>query len=217
MGYIHTVSINQGAEYLIEPNLFATVGGTSTVLTAAIANFELFPGAYVVLRVNQVDANATLNVNNTGAKPIYYNGISISSDLLTNNNIYGFIYDGNTWNIIGDATNQDIMLGTKADWQLKYNYIAPRGTILIYTDNGNYIDENEHLKIVPAIKVADGSTPCIDLPFVGDDVKAEIKRELQTHITDNIRHITADERIFWNNKINCNDTVTDSNLVLNRN
>jgi hypothetical protein len=51
------------------------VGGTSTALTAAISNFELAAGVYVNIKVGTVDANATLNVNNTGAKDIYYNGM----------------------------------------------------------------------------------------------------------------------------------------------
>lgn len=217
MGYIHTVSIDGGSNYLIEPNLFATAGGTSLALTAAITDFTLFSGAYVIIKVGQVGANATLNVNNTGNKPIYYNGVRISADLLSADNIYGFVYDGTNWNVIGDATNQDIMIGTKAEWQVRYAYTAPRGTILIYTDNGSYEDENENTIVVPAIKIADGSTPCADLPFVGDDIKAEIMRQLQAHITDNVRHITAAERTFWNNKINCVDAVSENNLILNRN
>ena len=103
MGYIHTVKINSSDTYLIEPNLFATADGTSTALTAGISNFELYPGAYVLIRVSTVDANATLNVNNTGAKPIYYNGVAISANLLTEDNIYGLVYDGMKWNVMGDA------------------------------------------------------------------------------------------------------------------
>lgn len=216
MGYIHTVSISNDGQYLIEPNLFATAGGTSTELTAGISNFELFSGAYVLIRVGNVDANATLNVNNTGAKPIYYNGVAISANLLTEDNIYGLVYDGEKWNIMGDAAGQNIMFGTTAEWQARYNFVAPRGTIMIYTNHGT-VEINGATIAVPGIKVGDGSTPSIDLPFVGDAVKQELLIIINNHINDNIRHITAEERTFWNNKINCEDTVNSNNLILNRN
>lgn len=216
MAYIHTVAISNDGQYLIEPNLFATASGTSTALTAGINNFSLFPGAYVNIKVGTVGANATLNVNNTGAKSIYYNDIQISEGLLTENNIYGFIYDGTNWVVIGDITAQNIMFGTTAEWGARAAYKAPQGTILIYTDHGT-IEEDNNQKTVPGIKVSDGSTPCIDLPFVGDDVKEQIMTVLNNHINDNVRHITAQERTFWNNKINCEDAVTSNNLILNRN
>lgn len=104
MGYIHTVNITGDQSYLIEPKLFATAGGTKFALTAGITNFTLMNGAYVHIKVGEVGANATLNVNNTGAIDIYYNGTQINADTLTENNIYTFIYDGLHWNILGDIT-----------------------------------------------------------------------------------------------------------------
>ena len=73
MAYIHSVSITNDQTYLIEPLIFATAGGTSSALTAGITNFALVSGAYIHLKVGTVTANATLNVNNTGNKDIYYN------------------------------------------------------------------------------------------------------------------------------------------------
>lgn len=220
MGYIHTITIDNNQSYLIEPLLFSTVGGTSIALTAAINNFSLAPGAYVHLKIGEVGANATLNVNNTGAKSIYYNNVQISAGMLTENNIYTFVYDGTNWVVLGDITGKNILINTTTNWQSLYNQKYPRGTILIYTDRGTVtetVNNEEVTKTVPGIKISDGSTPIIDLPFVGDDVIAAVRAEINTHINDNVRHITAAERAFWNNKINCNDTVTNSNLVLNRN
>lgn len=39
---------------------------------------------------------------------------------------------------------------------------------------------------------------------------------LDNHINDNVRHITAEERTFWNNKLNCT-TVSEERLIFNRN
>lgn len=200
--------------------LFATATGTSSALTATIDNYSLISGSYVHIKVGEVSANATLNINNTGAKLIYYSGVPISSGMLSDGNIYTFVYTGTYWEVIGDITGQNILIGTTAEWTQRHNYVAPRGTILIYTDHGTItttINGIEVTKTVPGIKIADGSTPVIDMPFVGDDVAAAIRREITDHINDNVRHITAAERLFWNNKINCNDAVNENNLILNRN
>lgn len=220
MSYIHALQIDNGTTHLIEPLLYATAEGTSSALTASISNFELVAGVYVNVKVGSVNANATLNVNGTGAKDIYYKGIKINSDTLTDGNIYTFIYTGTYWEILGDVTSKNIIVGTQAEWQTRYNQVLPRGVIMIYTNHGTIteiIDNVEVTKNVPGIKIADGSTPAADLPFVGDDVVAIIENELNSHINDNIRHITAAERTFWNNKINCIDTVNEHNLIINRN
>lgn len=214
MGYIHSVQLDDNSIHRIQPTLFATAGGTSTALTAGISNFELAAGVYVNIKVSTVGANATLNVNNTGAKPIYYNGTAINANTLSEDNIYTLIYTGTNWEIIGDITGKNIMIGTTAEWQAHSTYIAPEGTICIYSDRGSYQDTNNNTITVPGIKISDGFAYVTSLPFVGDDVIAAVRTELNNHINDNVRHITADERTFWNNKLN---TLMDGEtLVLNR-
>ena len=106
MASIHTIQLEQnGTNYLIEPKLFAVAAGTASALTAGISNFELFPGAYVYIKVGEVNAGATLNVNGTGAKNIYYNNTSIQAEQLEEGHIYAFIYDGTQWNIFGDLVS----------------------------------------------------------------------------------------------------------------
>ena len=214
MGYIHSVQLNDNSTHLIEPILFTTAGGTSTALTAGISNFELAAGVYINIKVGIVDANATLNVNNTGAKDIYYNGMQISANILSEDNIYTFIYTGVHWDIVGDITGKNIMIGTTAEWQAHSTYVAPAGTICIYSDRGSYKDTNNNTIVVPGIKIGDGLAYVTSLPFVGDDVIATVRSELNNHINDNVRHITAEERTFWNNKLNT--TLDGEILVLNR-
>lgn len=210
MGYIHAVQLNDSSTHLIEPKLFATAGGTSTALTAGISNFELAAGVYINLKVSTVDANATLNVNNTGAKPIYYNGVTINANTLSEDNIYTFIYTGVNWEIVGDITGKNIMIGTTAEWQAHSAYIAPEGTICIYTDASSYTDGEDNVIVVPGLKISNGINAIVDSPFIGDD----IRKILNDHINDQIRHITSAERTFWNNKLNCD--LSDENLIFNR-
>lgn len=210
MGYIHAVQLNDNSTHLIEPKLFATAGGTSTALTAGISNFELAAGVYINLKVSTVGANATLNVSNTGAKPIYYNGVAINANMLSEDNIYTFIYTGINWEIVGDITGKNIMIGTTAEWQAHSAYIAPEGTLCIYTDASSYTDGDDNRIVVPGLKISNGVNTIVDSPFIGDD----IRKILNDHINDQVRHITSAERTFWNNKINCD--MNNENLILNR-
>ena len=213
MGYIHSIQTPDNTTHLIEPLLFATAGGTRIALTAGISNFTLVTGAYVNIKVGEVGSNATLNVNSTGAKDIYYNSMQISANMLTPDNIYTFIYDGSHWNVLGDITGQNILIGTTAEWTAHNTFVAPAGTVIIYTDRGSYTSNNGTI-VVPGIKIGDGLAYAVDLPFVGDDVAAAIRSELNDHINDNVKHITSAERTFWNNKLNCN--ISGEILQLNR-
>ena len=210
MGYIHAVQLNDNSTHLIEPKLFATAGGTSTALTAGISNFELAAGVYINLKVSTVGANATLNVSGTGAKPIYYNGVAISANTLSEGNIYTLIYTGTQWEIVGDITGKNIMIGTTAEWNAHSTYIAPEGTLCIYTDASTYTDGEDNVIVVPGLKISNGINAIIDSPFIGED----IRKILDNHVRDGVRHITSDERTFWNNKINCE--INNENLIFNR-
>ena len=90
----------------------------------------------------------------------------------------------------------------------RLDYIPNRGNILIYTDKETLNDNTT----VPGIKIGDGLAYGIDLPFVGDD----IAEDLLSHINNTTVHITAAERTKWNNKINCEDSVSAETLILTR-
>ena len=102
MGYIHSIQLNDNSTYLIEPVLYAAASGTTTALTANISNFELVAGTNVNIKVGTVDADATLNVNDIGAKEIRYNNENIKVNQLKANHIYTFVYDGTYWQVVGD-------------------------------------------------------------------------------------------------------------------
>ena len=102
-----------------------------------------------------------------------------------------------------------ILIDTTANWRNKTTYIPNLGDIVIYTDKATLADNTT----VPGIKIGDGRAYGIDLPFVGDD----ILEQLTAHIADSVKHITAAERVFWNDKLNCNDEVNEETLILHRN
>lgn len=82
--------------------------------TVALTGFTLTVGARITIKftVTNTVASPTLNVNGTGAKPIYYRGSAISAGLLAANRTYEFVYDGTSYNLVGDI-NTDSNTDTK--------------------------------------------------------------------------------------------------------
>lgn len=80
-----------------------TVAGTAAK-TVSLSNYSLVTGSRIVVKftVTNTAANPTLNVNNTGAKPIVYRGSAIGAGYLAANRVYEFVYDGTNWNLMGD-------------------------------------------------------------------------------------------------------------------
>ena len=101
---------------------------------------------------------------------------------------------------LSDANeNKNVQYHTAEYWNSQLDYIPIQGQIIVYSDNNS-------------IKIGDGTTYLVDLPFITD----LISQQLQQHIINTDIHISAAERIFWNNKINLEDVVEDQTLQLNR-
>lgn len=64
--------------------------------TAALSSYAISTGGIVAIKFsNDVCANATLNVNSKGAKPIYYRGAAITDGVIKAGDIATFIYSTN--------------------------------------------------------------------------------------------------------------------------
>ena len=116
------------------------------------------------------------------------------------------------WNEDGDGNSDyGITTHTTAYWSSQTSYIPPAGELVIYSDY-KQITKNGQNYNEPAIKVGDGTTYVVDLPFVH-----ELNDALLTnHINNTIVHITDNERTFWNHKVNCEDIIEEETLILNR-
>ncbi|WP_077073653.1 phage tail protein [Mailhella massiliensis] len=81
----------------------STAAGTAAK-TVALTGFKLVTGAVVFVRFSATNtaANPTLNVNNTGAKAIQYRNAAISAGYLAANRTYAFVYDGSSYELVGD-------------------------------------------------------------------------------------------------------------------
>lgn len=81
----------------------STVAATAAKVVS-LAGFTLVTGAKVAVKftITNSAANPTLNINNTGAKPIYYRGSAITASYLAANRTYEFVYNGTQYELIGD-------------------------------------------------------------------------------------------------------------------
>jgi hypothetical protein len=107
MPAIHTVKVD-GVNYNVKATHYATcpTAAATTAKIATIQNgeFALETGVKVNVKFSydNTASSPTLNVNNTGAKAIYYQG----STLLTKSGwkagqVVDFVYDGSYWHIVG--------------------------------------------------------------------------------------------------------------------
>lgn len=108
----------------------------------------------------------------------------------------------------------NIKYNTTAYWNSAIGYIPQAGEIIIYSDRST-IDASGNQRNIPGIKIGSGNGYVQDLAFVGE----ETAHELFNHINDQIHHITQEERLRWNRKLNVTDNaeVVNGALVFNRN
>ena len=134
----------------------ATAAAT-TAKVGAMSGFELVDGALVSLRFTYANtkASATLNVNSTGAKPIFWRGAAITADyVIEAGDTVTFMYDGTRYHIIAidrpidaslSATSRNAVRNSavKAALDLKQGILTPGNGVAIDTVGG--VDDTIHL------------------------------------------------------------------------
>ena len=111
--------------------------------------------------------------------------------------------DFGTVYVAGDCK---VLYASTDTWNSKPQLISLEGYIYIYSD----YRKNSEQQNIAAMKVGDGTSYLIDMPFV-DEL-------LYGHVDDLIVHITQEEREFWNNKIRCYiNPLNEQNLIFTTN
>ncbi len=89
-----------------------STSGATAAKAVTITGFKLTAGARVTVRFNYANTatNPTLNVNATGAKPIYYRNSTIPAELIEQYTVLELVYIGFCWCVVG---NMNIL--TKGD------------------------------------------------------------------------------------------------------
>ena len=116
---------------------------------------------------------------------------------------------------------------TTANWNAAVGFIPLPGEVIIYDDYEvktytveEYGETVEKTVNIPNIKIGTGNAYVQDLAFVDDSTR----EMLLEHIRNQEVHTTLAEKLFWNNKLNCDDSddiihgeLADETLILNRN
>lgn len=100
---IDGVSFN-GSAAITHYGTCSTAAGTAAK-TVACAGFTKVTGARICVKftVTNTASSPTLNVNSTGASPIYYRGSAINAGFLGEDRTYQFIFNGNQYDFVGDV------------------------------------------------------------------------------------------------------------------
>lgn len=120
--------------------------------------------------------------------------------------------------IEGDIPLEDLGLhsvyyDTKANWNAHTSMISEAGAIYIYSDYKTLYDEVGNPTFIPGLKIGDGTSYLIDMPFMSDAMMYELYR----HMSDTDLHVSQSEREFWNNKVSSFLSHDDTeNLVLSK-
>ena len=120
--------------------------------------------------------------------------------------------------LVGELTTE--LLGivsenTTAGWKSMITYVPKSGEVVIYTDYKVATLADGSTVNIPGIKIGDGNSYVVDLPFANDMSSAVVLEELDKHIKDTTIHVTQAEKDFWNAKLNYD--IDNEELILTRN
>ena len=103
MAHIHAIEIEDEGTYLLEPILHILPSTNGNRYIATIADFELVEGVKLSIEIPTDNVAApTLEINNSGAKAIVYDGTQLSAGALKGGRTYELVYLNQQWNIVGD-------------------------------------------------------------------------------------------------------------------
>lgn len=110
-----------------------------------------------------------------------------------------------------DIDISNIESGTTEYWNNRIGYIPRLNSIIVYTDYDVVVEDGVS-RYVPNIKIGTGNAYVQDLVFVNDGVRERVLN----HISDNVIHITEQERELWNSKLNLSEEIINETLVFTR-
>lgn len=144
--YLNGAVVPKGQESPTQQVTNYAVCSTAAATVAKTVNtgwdFDLYTGSIVFIKFTVTNSGAvaslTLNVNDTGAKPIKYRAANLSSaGTLAANRVYGFVYDGANWELMGDLdTNSNTYDRTYINTTFKAATATSASFLLCGTDAG---------------------------------------------------------------------------------
>lgn len=133
-------------------------------------------------------------------------GTSDYNDLMNKPIINGVTLQG----LMSSSDIGIVFTATTEEWNSEPSLIAREGAFYVYSDYLKVVQKDGSIKTYPAVKIGDGSSYLIDLPFLNSD-----DPRLLDHIQNTSIHVTASQKNFWNNKWRGTsiDSIDDENLI----
>lgn len=169
-----------------EPDIIQKLSADFNVVNDISIDFNASPVPVIVQASSETPVNAQFDSN-------------ISADIQLNSAVPFEAQFGTVYLVDGDCR---VLYATTETWNSQPQLISAKGFIYIYAD----YRQNGQGQNIPAMKVGDGNAYLIDMPFT-DEL-------LYGHITDNVRHITQQEREFWNNKMRCYTSEIQDDVLI---
>lgn len=121
------------------------------------------------------------------------------------------------WKKLENKTKNNLIYysNTKSAWDSDILKIADKDVLYIYTDYKT-IEQDGKSYFLPGLKMGDGKSYLIDLPFINNGIDSQFEQVILDHLNNKIIHISPEERSFWNNKLNYQSQLINETLVLNR-
>lgn len=108
-----------------------------------------------------------------------------------------------------EIARKQILYGTTAYWNSDKTRIAEKGIIYVYSDYAKTTAFGGGELDVPGIKIGDGTSYLIDMPFAQGEVNAEVI----SHIENQKIHVSDDDRKRWDQR-ELNIEISGENLTL---
>lgn len=141
----------------------STAAGTAEK-TVSCTGFVLKAGAMIAVRFANTNTatSPTLNVNNTGAKAIRYRDVIISADVLAAGRTYLFIYNGASYELVGDLDTVYTHPTTAGNKHIPAG--GSSGQILKWSADGTAVwDSFDGVSVICGTFTGNGSTQTVNI------------------------------------------------------
>ena len=179
-GYINTPKIriaNNGKTYcnyngiavdtdaLVRNYAICYTTGTTVAKTVSVTGFKLYAGARVTVRFNYANSavNPTLNVNSTGAKPIYYKNSNIPAWLIPQYAVMELVYSGSYWYVAGVIDERKLLSATsiKPTALTTWAYTAGISALAVYDEIQVWVEVGDGFRGWVTLSRNDPNNACI--------------------------------------------------------
>jgi hypothetical protein len=139
--------------------------GSTAAKTASLSNFRLVIGARVTVRFNYANTatNPTLNVNATGAKPIYYKNRNIPAWLIPQYAVLELVYSGSYWYVAGVIDERKLLsaVSIKPTALTTWAYTAGISALAVYDEIQVWVEVGDGFRGWVTLSRNDPNNACI--------------------------------------------------------